>query len=102
MMALAAFSLAFFGFTALALSMHKHHRDVFGVPPMRARSLPLRIAGWALLGLSLAPCVARSGWSVGLVLWCGLLTTAALAVALMLTSLPSAKRRTRARGNPSA
>lgn len=102
MTVLAALTLAIFGFAALALSMHKHHRDVFGAPPTHARRLPLRVAGWVLLGLSFAPCIAQAGWAIGIVLWLGLLTAAALAIVLLVTSLPSAKRRPRARGNPSA
>jgi hypothetical protein len=45
----------------------------------------LRLAGIAGLGSSFAACVLHSGWSVGPVLWFGLLTVAALAVALTLT-----------------
>jgi hypothetical protein len=100
MTALAAFTLAFFGFAALALSMHRHHRDVFGAPPTRARSLALRIAGWVLLGLSLAPCIAQAGWAVGIVRWLGLLTAAALAIVLILTLMPSANRPARTRRDP--
>ena len=83
------------GFAALALSMHKHHRDVFGTAPTRGRTLALQGAGWLLLTASVWPCVAHSGWSIGLVLWIGLLTVAALTVALLLTyALPSVRRNT--------
>ena len=87
-MALAALLLALAGFAALALSMKKHHRDLFGAPPPRGRAMAFQAAGWTLLALSIMPCVIESGWSVGLVLWFGLLTVAALVVALSMTYGP--------------
>ena len=88
MIALAALLLALAGFAALALSMHRHHRDLFGGPPSRWRVVALRSVGWALLGLSLAACSLESGWAVGPLLWIGLLTLAALVVVLTLTYRP--------------
>ena len=85
MMSLAAHGLALAGFATLALSMWKHHRDLFGKPPSRRRALALRSMGWALLGLSFAACVLQSGWAVGPVLWLGVLTAAALTITLTLT-----------------
>lgn len=85
MVDVAALVLAVAGFGSLALSMHKHHRDLFGAPPSRARAVAFRAIGWPLLAGSIAPCVAISGLSVGIVLWFGLLTIAALVVALLLT-----------------
>jgi hypothetical protein len=93
MMTATAMVLAPVGFGALALSMHKNHRDLLGAPPPRWRSLLLQVIGWTLLALSIAPCVARSGWSAGLVLWFGLLTVAVLVVALLLTYVPKRRRR---------
>ena len=88
MMSLAAPILALAGFAALALSMHKHHRDLFGGPPSRWRALALRSLGWMLLGLSCAACILESGWAVGPVLWLGVLTGAALMAVLTLTYRP--------------
>ena len=89
---LLAFLLAAGGFAALALSMHRHHRDLFARPPSAARTLSLRAAGWMLLALSLATCFAEPGWAVGTVLWLGLGTAAAATVALSLTWLPRSRR----------
>lgn len=84
-MILATLALLLAGLAALALSMHKHHRDLLGTAPRRGRVLLLRGAGWALLGLSAAACIAGQGVSVGIVFWFGTLTVAALAVAAALT-----------------
>ena len=81
----AALVAALAGFAALGLAMHKHHRAVFGEPASRRLMIALRSTGWVLLALSFAASVAGSGWAVGPVLWLGLLTLAALAVALLLT-----------------
>ena len=88
MIGLLVFLLAAGGFAALALSMHRHHRDLFGRPPAAARALSLKTAGWALLALSFATCLGLAGRAVGPVLWLGLSTAAAAAVALSLTWLP--------------
>ena len=85
MMDLAALVLATAGFAAIALSMHKHHRDLFGRPPSRPRALAFAGAGWALLALSFWVCIVVSGWAIGPVLWIGLLTLAALVIVLALT-----------------
>jgi hypothetical protein len=88
-MELIAFVLALAGFTALALAMRRHHRDLFGRFPSVKRSVILRVVGGTALILSLAPCVFRADWPVGLVLWLGLLTVSALAVALMFAYRPA-------------
>ncbi|MBL27182.1 MAG: iron transporter [Rhodospirillaceae bacterium] len=101
MMALGALALALSGFAALALAMDKHHRDLFGSPPPRGRAIALRAVGWVLLSMSLAASGASSGPSVGPVLWCGLMTVAAILVALVLTYGPSSRsRRKRAGAKP--
>lgn len=48
----------------------------------------LHIAGIIGLGAPFAACVAHAGWSVGPVLWLGLMTVAGLAVALLLAYGP--------------
>lgn len=85
MMGLACFMLQWAGFAALAISMPKHHRDLFGRAPSRRASLVVRGAGWALLALAFVPAIAAAGSSTGIVLWFALATLTALIVALMLT-----------------
>jgi hypothetical protein len=92
MMDLAALMLAVAGFAALALSMHKHHRDVFGSPPTHRRASAFRAIRWALLGLSFGACVFNSGWAIGPVLWLGLLSVSGLTVTLLLSVQRSAAR----------
>jgi hypothetical protein len=88
-MTLLALTLAYAGFTALALAMHRHHEEVFGsrrIPALRRRGL--RVAGWALLAASFPAAVAGWGWTMGPVLWCGLLTAAAAPLVLLLPVAP--------------
>lgn len=85
MMALAAVVLSFAGFAALAVSMARHHRDLFGRPPERRLMLALRAAGWLLLAAAFAPAIRHSGPAIGIVLWFGIATLTAMSVALMLT-----------------
>ncbi|MCG8559813.1 MAG: DUF3325 domain-containing protein [Hyphomicrobiales bacterium] len=92
MMEATALLLATAGFGMLALSMQKHHRDLFGAPPSQWHALALHSIGWVLLGLSFAACILDSGWAIGPVLWLGILTVAALVSALTLTYGPRACR----------
>ena len=85
MIAVALVLLCLAGLVALALSMPKHHRDLFGKAPPRMRSLALRVGSWAALAASFATAIADQGVSVGIVLWLGMVTITALAVAMLLT-----------------
>jgi len=81
-----ALGLALSGFGALCLSNPIHHRDLLGRLPSSRASLALRLAGWALLGLSLwAVLAGATTVAVGIVYWLGLLTGAALTIAFGLT-----------------
>jgi hypothetical protein len=88
MTAVAVFVLSCSGFVALALSMHRHHRDLFGRPPAHLRKLALNVAGWALLCASVVASVIGQGVSIGFTLWFGIITLAALLVAVSLTYVP--------------
>jgi len=81
--------LAFSGFSALALSLERHHRAVFRSPVPRSRSGGLRAAGWAGLTLSFATAIACAGWSFGPVQWIGSLTFSALAVVALIAYRPT-------------
>lgn len=84
-----AFSLLFAGMAGLSLAMDRHYEQITKqreVPP-RHRNL-LRSTGWISLLLSLAACLQVWNVGVGLTLWCGLLTLAALAVACSLSYVP--------------
>ena len=88
MLVLSAFFLSCLGFGALALSMAKHYRDVFGVRVSSARQTILRLSGLAFLGFALVLTLVARGPSIGLVTWVGLLTVALLLVAISLTYAP--------------
>lgn len=83
-----AFALTFSGFTALSLAMNRHARDVLRRElPARQRTV-LRVAGFAVLGLSLWLAATATGWSLGLVEWVGMLSVSAVALVLSLTYAP--------------
>ncbi|MBM7062628.1 DUF3325 domain-containing protein [Pseudomonas sp. UL073] len=80
-------ALAFAGLAGLCLGMDRHHKQVWaGKAPRRQRAL--RLAGWLLLALALWPCLQVWGSAVGPVVWCGLLSAAALGLVLLLPYAP--------------
>lgn len=84
-----SFALAYAGFTGLCLAMERHHEQVFGVRRIpRLRRLGLTSGGWLLLAGSLLPLLTAQGAGAGITLWLGLLTAAALALALLLSYAP--------------
>ncbi|MGC4250022.1 MAG: DUF3325 domain-containing protein [Sphingobium sp.] len=76
---LSSLCLAYSGFTALCLSMQRHHRDLFGRASSRRIALLLKLAGWPLLVISVVPALSH-GATIGVVIWFGLLSIAALLV----------------------
>ncbi|MBN8906080.1 MAG: DUF3325 domain-containing protein [Rhodospirillales bacterium] len=85
-----ALALADAGFVLLALAMERHARQLGLRPAPRVRPL-LRIAGGVLLAGAGAACIVGWGVSIGLVAWCGVLTLAALLLAMAL-ALPARRR----------
>ena len=82
-------ALALPAFTALSLAMERHQEQVLGrTLPVNA-TLTWRLAGMALLGLSLSSCLA-SGWSVAVATaaWFGVLTASAMLTGALLTYVP--------------
>lgn len=86
------FLFALSGFFSLALAMNKHHHQMRRKNPAPVTRLVFRIVGALGLTLSLFACAQYSGWPVGTVLWCGLLTATALLVAMFFTYGPVHKR----------
>ena len=80
--------LGFSGFSALALSLDRHHRAAFHSSVPRRRVGGLRAAGWAGLALSFAAAVAAGGWNFGPVQWIGSLTGSALLVVAVMAYQP--------------
>lgn len=81
-------ALSFSGFAALSLSTERHHGQVFDDKGGTRKRLGLRVLGWLLLGISIAPCVSALGTSVGLAMWAAELSVAAAAMVLLLTYKP--------------
>lgn len=87
------FTLSLPGFTALALTMRRHHRDMFDATASSARMLWLHSIGWLLLAASVLCAVFdNAGVGIGLTLWFGMAPVTAMLVALGLTYLPSLRR----------
>lgn len=87
-----ALLLALPAFAALSQAMERHHEQVHGVVPSVQAMWLWRAAGMLLLILSLAVCLHTWGTSVAIAAWLGVLTLAALPVALMLTYAPQRLR----------
>ncbi|MCT8949195.1 DUF3325 domain-containing protein [Pseudomonas iridis] len=85
---LLALLLCYAGFTALCLSMPRHHDELLGHKPSTRRGQALKLAGWMLLSLSLWAAVTANGWSLGLVDWFAVLMLSALALVLLLPYRP--------------
>ena len=85
---LLALLLCYGGFTALCLSMDRHHVELLGRKPSAQRRQLMKLAGWLLLALSLWAAVASTGWGLGLVKWCAVLMLSALLLVLLLPYRP--------------
>ena len=83
-------ALAYSGLAATSITMDRHYADIHGrgkeaSPTTRLR---LRTLGWIGLALSFMACIGASGWHIGPVLWCGILSLAAWSVTLLLQYHP--------------
>lgn len=72
------------GFTALALAMPRHAKQVLGMPLPQAWHRALRAGGWLLLAAALTLGIRQWGIDVGIVAWLGWLSLTGLAVTLSL------------------
>lgn len=80
-------SLSSLGFIALASSMSKHQKQIFGYELNTQKTRIALVIGWSCLILSLIACIWQSNISIGMSYWIGALTLAALVVASALTYL---------------
>ncbi|WP_223450745.1 MULTISPECIES: DUF3325 domain-containing protein [unclassified Pseudomonas] len=80
--------LCYSGFTALCLSMDRHHAELLGGKPTAHRRRLLKLGGWLLLVLSLWAAVSSTGWGLGLVEWCAVLMLSALLLVLLMPYRP--------------
>ncbi len=80
--------LSLVGFTALALGMDKHWKQVSRSAPSPQRRKLLRTSGWTLLTAALALCFMHWGDSIGPVAWLGGLSVAGLLLVFGLPKWP--------------
>lgn len=85
---LLALLLCYTGFTALCLSMPRHHDELLGHKSSARRRRCLKLIAGLLLALSLWAAVSAHGWSFGLVDWFAVLMLSALALVLLLPYRP--------------
>lgn len=76
------------GFFLLALATERHAEHLLGSLPAPRWRLLARIAGWLLLGASLAWAIAVLNVGVGIALWLGWLSIAALAWVFIFPKWP--------------
>ncbi|WP_313455543.1 DUF3325 domain-containing protein [Stenotrophomonas sp.] len=100
-MSVVAWLLAVAGFTALALSMDRHHRDVFGALPTPKRRRGLRAVGWAAVLASVTCCIVGWGVAYGVIAGLGVMAAAA-APPLFWLSYRTAPRARPSPGAPPA
>ena len=85
---LLGFLLCYGGFTALCLSMDRHHGELLGRKPSARRRQGMRISGWLLLALSLWTAISAASWGLGLVQWFAVLMLSGLLLVLLLPYRP--------------
>ncbi|GAA4323571.1 hypothetical protein GCM10023144_04510 [Pigmentiphaga soli] len=85
-------ALIYPGLVLLALAMERHAGQIRGQLPARRTVLACRTPGAALLAFALALCVQAAGVSVGIALWLGVITLAALGLGLVLAYAPALAR----------
>jgi len=88
---LASLAWSFFGFLALALTIDRHYRDVFGKTANLPGAARLRMVKWiGVFGLilSLVCVVLYKGWAVGATAWMGVLAVTAFSLMLLLSYKP--------------
>lgn len=81
-------AISLLGFFALALASERYGEHLLGRPPSAPLQLAARIAGWLLLALALAWGVAALNAGVGIAMWLGWLTVAALVLVFSFPKWP--------------
>ncbi|WP_338584804.1 DUF3325 domain-containing protein [Pseudomonas sp. MAG733B] len=80
--------LCYGGFTALCLSMDRHHAELLGRKPTLVMRRRMKLAGWLLLAVSLWAAVSTTGWALGLVEWFAVLMLSALLLVMLMPYRP--------------
>lgn len=85
---LLALLLCYGGFTALCLSMDRHHVELLGRKSSARRRHTMKLAGWLLLAVSLWAAVSKTSWGLGLVEWFAVLMLSGLTLVLLMPYRP--------------
>jgi hypothetical protein len=88
MNSLAVIALSLVALAMLCLAMPRHRAQARAGEPRAAASAALRMAGSATLVTGAVLAMSANGVGVGLVLWCGALTLAAVFVVLCMSYRP--------------
>lgn len=81
-------ALCISGFGSLCLGMPRHYQQICRTSCGQQRQRLLRLLGWMLLAVAVAPAIASMGTSVGLAFWASALSLGALGQLLMLSYRP--------------
>lgn len=80
--------ISLLGFFALALASDRYGEHLLGRQPSAQMQLLARIAGWVLLALALAWGITELNAGIGIAMWLGWLTVAALALVFSFPKWP--------------
>lgn len=80
-----AFIFNFLGMCCFALTIERHQRIAADWKILKDKKILFKKSGWFFILISLAFCVTSSTISMAILLWIMLLTTAGMAVAMILS-----------------
>jgi sensor histidine kinase YesM len=80
-----AFIFNFLGMCCFALTIERHQRIAADWKILKDKKILFKKSGWFFIFISLAFCVTSSAISMAILLWIMLLTTAGMAVAVVLS-----------------
>ncbi len=82
--------MVYAGLVGLSLTMIRHRKQLLpGISSLQpGMHWALRVTGWATLLIALDLCIDQHGFGIGLTLWTGLLSAAALLLAMLAVYLP--------------
>lgn len=85
---LLAYALAYAGMASLSLGMEKHYVQARGSDLTASRKKLFKATGWSLLILAVLPAIYGWGLTIGIVVWTGFVSLAAISVVLVLSYFP--------------
>lgn len=84
------YALAYAGMTVLSLSMEKHYAQAMrGADLSQGRKKCLKIVGWSFLALGILSSIHGWNSTIGIVVWSGFVSVAAINMVLVLSYFPT-------------